>query len=119
MENRKFTHSELHDRLESIRSARGESKASFYGDSGAGRSLPDNLKKKTFPSIEKIVALADYLGCSVDYLLGRETEGSISAVSEDKWKAILDQLSDESLEMLEEYLDFLLWKQGQCDQASE
>ncbi|HBM99274.1 MAG TPA: hypothetical protein DD413_07580 [Ruminococcus sp.] len=43
----------------------------IYTKSGAGKDFVSNIKKGSAPSIEKVYALADYLDCSVDYLLGR------------------------------------------------
>lgn len=37
----------------------------------------DLEKKGQMPSIDKLEAIADYLGCSVDYLLGRKTSPEI------------------------------------------
>lgn len=34
-------------------------------------NISDWKKGKSFPSAEKLVLIADYLGCSTDYLLGR------------------------------------------------
>lgn len=42
-----------------------------YTKSGAGKDFASNIKKGSTPSIEKVLALADYLECSIDYLLGR------------------------------------------------
>lgn len=39
--------------------------------SGAGKSFVDNLKKGSFPTIDKVYKVATYFDCSVDYLLGR------------------------------------------------
>lgn len=41
-------------------------------ESGAGKSAMDNIKKGSMPACDKIAKMADYLHCSVDYLLGRE-----------------------------------------------
>jgi transcriptional regulator with XRE-family HTH domain len=41
-------------------------------ESGAGSSLVANMKKGQYPTIKKFSMLADYLGCSIDELLGRE-----------------------------------------------
>lgn len=52
--------------------------------SGAGKNFVDNLKKGSFPAIDKVYKIAEYFGCSVDYLLGRTdspnsiTNGDIS-----------------------------------------
>lgn len=41
-------------------------------ESGAGKSAVDNIKKGSMPASDKLAKMADYLNCSVDYLLGRE-----------------------------------------------
>lgn len=43
----------------------------IYTKSGAGKDFMSNIKKGSAPSIEKVFALASYLDCSIDYLLGR------------------------------------------------
>ena len=41
-------------------------------DCGLGTSTIKNMESGSVPSVDKILAIADYLGCSVDYLLGRD-----------------------------------------------
>lgn len=36
------------------------------------KSILDNLKRGSIPSVEKIMVIADYFRVSVDYLVGRE-----------------------------------------------
>lgn len=43
-------------------------------DSGAGRSLINDIERERTPSVERIQMLAQYLGCTVNDLLG-ETNG--------------------------------------------
>lgn len=43
----------------------------IYTKSGAGKDFMSNIKKGSAPSVEKVFAVANYLDCSVDYLLGR------------------------------------------------
>lgn len=56
-----------------------------YTKSGAGKDFVSNIKKGSAPSIEKVSALAEYLDCSVDYLMGRtenpQSHKSTSSVS--------------------------------------
>lgn len=99
MQDNIFSQDFLLERLEKIRTERGQSKAAFYGESGAGRSMPDNLKKKTYPSVEKIVALADYTGLSTDYLLGR-TDSPMVVSSWDELYSSLDAMSESQLDSL-------------------
>ena len=43
---------------------------SMLNDCGLGRNVIDNMKNGSIPSIDKIVAIANYFNVSVDYLLG-------------------------------------------------
>jgi len=43
----------------------------MLADCGAGTRLVQNLKSGSYPSVDKFIKIADYLECSVDYLLGR------------------------------------------------
>lgn len=93
------------------------------------------------PKRETLEKIAEYLGCSVDYLLGREEhkigidlgttysfdgqkitpedirsikyEPIIIKASESDWAQILNRLSPESLVKLRDYTRFLLWLQDQ------
>lgn len=58
-------------RIEKLCQARGINKTTAYVQSGVGKDFGSNIKKGNIPSSEKISALADYLNCSTDYLLGR------------------------------------------------
>ena len=49
----------------------GESPYKAFTESGAGKNFIANMRKGSMPSADKFMALADYLDCSVDYLLGR------------------------------------------------
>jgi len=40
-------------------------------NAGLASSILDNMKRGRLPSVDKIHVIADYLNCSVDYLLGR------------------------------------------------
>ena len=40
-------------------------------ESGVGKDLIANMRKNQIPAMNKFADLADYLDCSVDYLLGR------------------------------------------------
>ena len=55
---------------------------------------------KTQPAIEQLVAIADFFGVSIDYLVGREGEdGVISSAKDDRIN-----LSDKSRDALYEFL---------------
>lgn len=49
--------------------------------SGLSRNVVDNLKKGSVPSVDKVAQIADYFGCSVDYILGRTNEPQINSIN--------------------------------------
>ena len=55
----------------SIASEKGLSKNKLLINVELNKSVFDNMKKGQIPSVDKIHKIADYLDCSVDYLLGR------------------------------------------------
>lgn len=61
----------IEERIMSIASQLGLSKNKLLSNANLNKSVFDNMKKGQIPSVDKIHAIADYLGCSVDYLLGR------------------------------------------------
>lgn len=64
----------------------GINQAKLSADTGISTgNLSDWKKGRSMPSSAKLVILADYLDCSVDYLLGRTTE--IKRTSEPDKKA--------------------------------
>ena len=71
-------------------------------------------KEITEPSIDDLIRLADFFGCTVDYLIGRESEDGVvivsgNEVSKDE-SALIDKLRGlDSLnkELAYQYVDFL------------
>lgn len=61
----------LEERIMSIAKNQGLSKNKLLINAELNKSVFDNMKKGQIPSVEKIHKIADYLDCSVDYLLGR------------------------------------------------
>lgn len=61
----------IENRIMSIAKELGLSKNKLLINTKLNKSVFDNMKKGQIPSIDKIHTLADYLDCSVDYLLGR------------------------------------------------
>ena len=47
------------------------------------KSVFDNMKKGQIPSLDKIHKIADYLDCSVDYLLGRTDNPNSHKISKE------------------------------------
>jgi len=53
-------------------------------ESGLTKSLIDNMKRNQIPSVDKILALAEYFSVSVDYLLGLDDIPNRKTVPETK-----------------------------------
>ena len=62
----------LKSNIELLVNQRNESRTKVFVNSGVGKDFFSNLNKGQIPSIEKIASLAEYLGVSIDYLIGRE-----------------------------------------------
>lgn len=62
----------LKSNIDLLVNQRNESRTKVFVNSGVGKDFFSNLNKGQIPSIEKIASLAEYLGVSIDYLLGRE-----------------------------------------------
>lgn len=61
----------IEERIMSLAKIMGLSKNKLLINAKLNKSVFDNMKKGQIPSVDKIHIIADYLGCSVDYLLGR------------------------------------------------
>ena len=59
--------------LDQLAEEKGITRNKILTESGVGKNFVTNImgKTKSNPGIDKIQQLADYLGCSTDYLLGR------------------------------------------------
>ena len=94
---------------------------------GLSNAAATGWKKGTSPKADALCKIADYLGVSVDYLLGRQNEtapvenqsGDGAMPSESEWMQILSQMSHESLIQLRDYTRYLLWKQAQVSEDSQ
>lgn len=51
---------------------------------GAASSTVTQWKSGSIPSGEKLIAIADYFDCSIDYLLGREQKSSLPELTENE-----------------------------------
>ena len=68
----------IEDRIVTLAKEKNLSKNKLLLNAGLTKSLFDNMKKGQIPSVEKIHIIADYLNCSVDYLLGRTDNSNIN-----------------------------------------
>lgn len=68
----------IEERIMSIAKNIGLSKNKLLINTNLNKSVFDNMKKGQIPSVDKIHTIADYLDCSVDYLLGRTDNPEIN-----------------------------------------
>lgn len=71
-------------------------------------------KEDREPNSETLIKLADYFGCSVDYLIGRSNQNSIekSDIRNIQYAAY-EALGDESEEFQQDILDYINYKKAQ------
>lgn len=68
----------IEERIMSIAVSKELSKNKLLINAGLNKSVFDNMKKGQIPSVDKIHKIADYLDCSVDYLLGRTDKPEVN-----------------------------------------
>ena len=59
------------DRILTLTNSKNLSINQMLKNADLSTSILDNMKRGRLPSVDKIYYIADYLDCSVDYLLGR------------------------------------------------
>ena len=69
-----FSASLLADRIETLCYQAGITKTKLLTDCNLNKSIVNNLKNGSVPSVDKIAVIADYFNVSTDYLLGRTEE---------------------------------------------
>ena len=71
-------------KLRILRNEQGITQQQLADQAGISRSNINTWESgKSLPLPDGLIALADAFGCSVDYLLGRESEEGVIVVSED------------------------------------
>ena len=78
----------LETRTVELAQNQGLSKNKLLQNANLSKGLFDRIKQGQVPSIDKIQAIAEYLNCSVDYLLGRTDT------------TVLPQIPDELMEIV-------------------
>lgn len=102
-----FSAVQIYQNIETMLLIRGLSIRKLEQESGLARGTLNNIKKGSMPSIDKIALIADYFGCSIDYLVGREK--NIAPVNTDKsdLSESLNELSKDEIIKLIEFAKFL------------
>lgn len=96
------------ENIQRICKERGTNPTVAGRESGAGRDLVSNMKRKgTQPSVEKIRLLADYLDVSVDELLGEKIEPGTNAGPPSENELIFRSLPPELQEEALRYMRYL------------
>lgn len=96
------------ENIQRICKERGTNPTVAGRESGAGKDLVSNMKRKgTQPSIEKIRLLADYLGVSIYDLLGEKIEPSSDAGPPSENELIFRSLPPELQEEALRYMRYL------------
>lgn len=81
-------------------------------ESGAGKDLLSKLANHgAIPSVAKVQLLAQYLGCTVSDLLGEKATSSPPSENDELQRKII-ALDPEARKQAEDYLDYLIEKQG-------
>ncbi len=98
---------QIYNNIETMLIVRGISIRKAEIEAGLARGSLNNIKNGSMPSVDKVAALADYLGCSIDYLVGREK--IIAPVETDKSElaAVLKELSKRDIEKLIDFAKFI------------
>lgn len=83
-----YISSEVAERVKNLAKSRGMTLGTLLRDAGLGSNTMANFKT-SMPKCDTLAKIADQLGCSVDYLLGRTDEISKSEAQElsddEKW----------------------------------
>ena len=99
-------------RIEYLIEKSGKTKAQVFRESGVSRSIIDNLKKGSLPTVDKLVKLSMYFGVPIEFFVG--IPSTVADTSEDLKKqldSIYNDMPYEKRMQVIEYAKFLLSKQ--------
>ena len=82
---------------------------------GLSSAVATKWKAGTLPNGETLCKIADYLDCSVDYLLGRDSDAAFSGDAHREAYAILSRLSDDDCKEAIRYLEYLAERKSNRD----
>ncbi len=103
------------DRISGLCEEKSVSINQMLKETNLNKSLVDNLKKGSIPSVDKIECVADYFGVSVDYLLGKTEQkekptakgGEPNDILFNEAAALMERLSPEAQGEAMRYLRYL------------
>lgn len=102
-----FTAMQIYDNVETMRLVRNISQRQLLADCGLSKSFMDNLRKGSMPSVDKIAAIADYFGCTIDSIVGREKNNAPIEADKGELAASLRDMSKAEISRLIEFAKFL------------
>ena len=102
-----FTAMQIYNNIETLRIVRGISQRQMLADCNLSKSFMDNMKKGSMPSVDKIAAVADFFGCSIDTIVGREKNSAPIEADKSELAASLKELSSDELRRLIEFAKFI------------
>lgn len=95
------------ERLKDIRKASGMTQMQVAAKSGLSQSNINTWERgRSMPLPDGLIALADCFGCSVDYLLGRESEDGAIVIQQS------DSLNDNEIKVLDMFRTLNVRRQG-------
>ena len=65
-----FNAEQIHQRIEYELKSKGISGRKMLLESGLSKNIMDNMKNGSMPSADKIAKISEYLGVSIDFIMG-------------------------------------------------
>ena len=120
-----YVSQEIAERIKEIAKSKGIQLKDMLYEIGVGTNTMQNMKT-SMPKTDTIAKIADYMGVSVDYLLGREEKPTPSKTQSGirpdeiiavkgtaaQWLELLNGMTDEQLLELKDYAEYLIAKGG-------
>lgn len=112
-----YNSQDIAERIKAVAKSKGVSIKSMLSDCGLSKnSLSSMLSGGSTPKSENLAKIADYLQCSVDYLLGRtdikekQPDASSEDISEERkaLHSVIDKIPPERRQEALTYLKYLL-----------
>lgn len=93
----KFSTDIIISRIEGLCNHHHVSINKMLAESGSTKSIIDNMKKGSIPSVDKLQRIAEYFKCSIDYLVGNDTadDNNIKFALFNETDGITDEMLEE------------------------
>lgn len=102
-----YNSQEIAERIKTAANNKNAALGAMFAELGISNNTLHNMKN-SMPKADTLAKIADYLGCSVDYLLGRDIKKGAPDNIRDAIIAKINELPDESLVRLRGYLEALV-----------